>query len=126
MAATRRRHFRDIDRQPAVAVVQREGDFYAVRPLPRVPDPAKIMSSSFFARRRRPDCSPSTQRNASAMFDFPEPLGPTMAVMPCPNSNVVRTAKLLNPWRSSRFRYNLRGPLFACSGECLQCLPGRV
>ena len=27
-------------------------------------------------------CSPRTQRMASLMFDFPQPLGPTTAVMP--------------------------------------------
>jgi hypothetical protein len=30
-------------------------------------------------------------------LDFPEPLGPTMAVMPPPNSSVVGSAKVLKP-----------------------------
>src|SRR4029079_1235167 len=54
-------------------------------------------------------CSPSTHRIASATFDLPEPLGPTTAVTPRPYSNVVRFAKLLNPWVVSRFRYTGSG-----------------
>src|SRR3990172_1194170 len=81
------------------------------------------MSSSRLARSRRPDCSPSTQRSASAMLDLPDPFGPTMAVMPWPNSNRVREAKLLKPCRSSRFRYTV---LLARRRQRLQCLPGGV
>jgi hypothetical protein len=42
-------------------------------------------------------CSPNPQRKASIRLDFPEPLGPTMAVMPPPNSSVVGSAKVLKP-----------------------------
>ncbi len=35
------------------------------------------------------------------MLLFPEPLGPTMAVMPSPNVKVLLSAKLLNPTSSS-------------------------
>lgn len=40
---------------------------------------------------------------ASARFDFPQPLGPTTAVNPCPRKrSSVRSAKDLNPWISRR------------------------
>src|SRR3990172_628992 len=80
------------------------------------------MSSSLRALSSRPDCSPSTQRSASAMLDFPEPFGPTMAVIPWPKSNRVLEAKLLKPWSSRRFKYTSLGPSV---GGCqsLQGLP---
>ena len=59
--------------------------------------PTKMTSSSLPERKLLLDVSPSTQRNASTMFDLPEPFGPTMAVMPLPNSSVVGSAKVLNP-----------------------------
>src|SRR5665811_123367 len=71
-----------------------DGDF----PLP----PAKITSSVFLDRSALWLVSPSTQRTASETFDLPEPLGPTMAVMPGSKRNVARVAKLLNPRTSSR------------------------
>src|ERR1700682_744387 len=44
------------------------------------------------------DCSPSTHEIASAMFDFPQPLGPMMAAMPSPwNFSSVRSQNDLNP-----------------------------
>src|SRR5579859_7558533 len=67
--------------------------------------PEKIMSSLFLPRNWRMLCSPSTQRTASATFDFPAPFGPTTAVMPVLNSKVVFTAKLLKPNISNRLRY---------------------
>src|SRR5690349_1011982 len=70
----------------------------------RCSDPLKIMSSVFLPRKRAYDCSPSTQRRESAMFDFPEPLGPTIAVIPPANSKVVLDAKVLYPCSSSDFR----------------------
>ncbi len=45
-------------------------------------EPWKMTSSIFPPRSRRGDCSPSTQRTASEMFDLPQPFGPTMAVTP--------------------------------------------
>jgi hypothetical protein len=39
------------------------------------------------------------------MFDLPEPLGPTIAVMPFSNSSAVLWAKDLKPCISKRFRY---------------------
>src|SRR3972149_10768309 len=82
-------------------------------------EPEKITSSAFLPRSVFMLCSPNTQRAASAMLDLPEPLGPTIAVIPCPNSKVVRVAKLLKPWTSSRFRYMAAS---AGGGQCLQGL----
>src|SRR5258707_1105251 len=60
--------------------------------------PAKITSSMRTPRRLLADCSPSTQEMASAMLDFPHPLGPTTAAMPSPgNFSSVRSQKDLNP-----------------------------
>ena len=39
------------------------------------------------------------------MFDLPEPLGPTMAVMPGSMDSTLRSAKDLKPFRTSDFRY---------------------
>ena len=46
-----------------------------------------------------------TQRMASEIFDFPEPLGPTMAVMSRSKVRRVLSGKDLKPWISSAFRY---------------------
>jgi hypothetical protein len=46
--------------------------------------PAKITSSMRVPRRLLALCSPKTQLIASLMLDFPQPFGPTMAVMPEP------------------------------------------
>src|SRR6266568_473962 len=67
--------------------------------------PEKIMSSLFLPRNWRILCSPSTQRTASATFDFPAPLGPTTAVIPVLYSSSVLWAKLLKPNISRRFKY---------------------
>ena len=56
------------------------------------------MTSSLLRIRRERPCSPSAHRRASARLDFPDPLGPTTALMPGPNSTRVRSAKDLNPW----------------------------
>jgi hypothetical protein len=43
-------------------------------------------------------CSPKTQEMASTTFDLPQPLGPTMQVVPEPlNVTTVRSQKDLNP-----------------------------
>src|SRR5689334_15983068 len=52
-------------------------------------------------------CSPITQARASTTLDFPEPLGPTMQVMPGSSWSVVDEAKDLNPLRVRLFRYNV-------------------
>src|SRR5688572_26574953 len=63
----------------------------------RVAAPWKITSSILPPRRRRADCSPSTQRTASETFDLPQPLGPTMAVTPSSNDRVTVSANDLKP-----------------------------
>src|SRR5690606_23647327 len=50
-----------------------------------------------------------TQRTASMMLDFPQPLGPTMAVTPGSKWTAVLSAKLLKPWSSMRLRYMRAG-----------------
>ena len=50
-------------------------------------------------------CSPITQSMASEILDFPEPFGPTMAVMSLRNSSLVLSGKDLNPCISSALRY---------------------
>src|SRR5581483_2235146 len=60
--------------------------------------PAKMTSSILMPRRLLADCSPSTHVIASDMFDFPQPLGPTMAAMPSPAScTSVRSQNDLKP-----------------------------
>ena len=46
-----------------------------------------------------------TQRMASEIFDFPLPLGPTMAVMSSSKDSTVLSGKDLNPWISNALRY---------------------
>ena len=64
---------------------------------PRFAVPPKMTSSIFAPRSDREDCSPSTQRIASEIFDFPEPFGPTIAVMPPRNLISVRSGNDLKP-----------------------------
>jgi hypothetical protein len=40
---------------------------------------------------------PRTQPSASAMFDLPDPFGPTMTFTPGSNSRIVGSANDLNP-----------------------------
>ena len=63
----------------------------------RVAVPLKMTFSIFSLRSSRARCSPSTHRTASMMLDFPQPLGPTMAVMPGSKWMAVLSAKLLKP-----------------------------
>src|SRR5580692_9768777 len=67
--------------------------------------PAKTTSSILPPRSGLTPCSPITQENASTTFDLPEPLGPTMQVMPGSNLSVVAEANDLNPRRVRVFRY---------------------
>ncbi len=67
--------------------------------------PAKMTSSILPPRRHLAPCSPITQASASTTFDLPEPLGPTMQVMPGSSWSVVLEAKDLNPFRVRLFRY---------------------
>src|SRR5437773_11434859 len=65
--------------------------------LGRVPEPLKMTSIICLPRRLLADCSPSTHLMASTTLLLPQPLGPTMHVIPGPNSNSVLSAKLLKP-----------------------------
>src|SRR3989339_1769411 len=82
------------------------------RPFPS--DPEKITSSEFFPRKSLRLCSPKTHRMASARLDFPDPFGPTIAVIGqrCElggrNESSVFLAKVLNPWSSSFVRCIVR------------------
>ena len=67
--------------------------------------PPKMTSSILLPRRALVRCSPMTQRIASEMLDFPDPLGPTMAVMSFSKVRRVLSAKDLNPCISSALRY---------------------
>ena len=76
--------------------------------------PAKITSSMEEPRRLLAPCSPITQARASTMLDFPDPFGPTTAVMPGSNRRVVAEAKDLKPLSVSSFRYIRHAPIWAC------------
>ena len=45
--------------------------------------------------------------NGSEIFDFPEPLGPTMAVISAPKRITVLSGKDLKPCNSKDFRYTV-------------------
>ena len=63
--------------------------------------PAKITSSMRWLRKEPARCSPKTQRMASTTLDLPQPLGPTMAVMPGSKGMTIFWAKDLKPKISS-------------------------
>src|ERR1044071_3646964 len=67
--------------------------------------PAKMTSSILPPRSDFAPCSPITQARASTTLDLPEPLGPTMQVMPGSSWSVVEEAKDLNPFRVRLFKY---------------------
>ena len=64
-----------------------------------------MTSSIAWPRRFLALRSPSTHKTASEMFDLPEPLGPTTAVMPGSSESTLRSANDLNPLRISDLRY---------------------
>ena len=79
----------------------------SARPSGGRPDvPAKMTSSILPPRSDLAPCSPMTQASASTTLDLPEPLGPTMQVIPGSSWSVVEEAKDLNPFRVRLFRYN--------------------
>src|SRR5947208_17023697 len=67
--------------------------------------PLKMTSAISPPRKAFADCSPSTQRIASETFDFPHPLGPTIAVTPGWKLSEVLSANDLNPRTVRFFRY---------------------
>src|ERR1043166_10006853 len=82
----------------------------------REPEPLKITSIMRLERRDLTDISPKHQRMASTMLDFPQPLGPTTAVIPGSKSNLLRSAKDLKPTISKCFRY-ISCPIFPLSSS---------
>src|SRR6478672_4586079 len=93
----------------------------SARPRGGRPDvPAKMTSSILPPRSDLAPCSPITQASASTTLDLPEPLGPTMQVIPGSSCSVVEEAKDLKPLSVRLLRYNvcsLRSP----SSEVLRC-----
>ncbi len=78
------------------------------------------MTSSDLRERSARPCSPSAQRRASARLLLPDPFGPTTALIPGPNSTLVRSANDLKPWsRSARRRGSAGRP------ESVTSRPGR-
>ena len=75
----------------------------AAFPAPSNFDPFQIKSLPPFPRIDFIDCSPSTNRNDSTTFDFPDPLGPTIAVIGVSKESTVFFAKDLNPASSNFF-----------------------
>ena len=69
-------------RQRAVLVVEEELDLAVVGLRARVAEPAKRTSSGFSARSSLGASEPAAQISASAMFDLPEPFGPTTTATP--------------------------------------------
>src|SRR6185295_14236715 len=63
----------------------------------RVPAPAKMTSSMPEPRIEVGRFSPITQRSASSRFDLPQPLGPTIPVMPGSIMSSVGSTKDLKP-----------------------------
>ena len=63
----------------------------------RVPVPAKITSSISLPRICLAEVSPITHFIASTRFDLPQPLGPTMPVMPGSMVSSVGSTKDLKP-----------------------------
>ena len=70
------------------------------RPAP----PQKSKSSDRSALNPLVDCPPVAQATASTMLDLPEPLGPTITVIPGSSSRVVRPPKDLNPAKVMDFK----------------------
>src|SRR5690606_19354882 len=83
--------------------------------------PAKMTSSILPPRRLLAPCSPITHASASTTLDLPEPLGPTMHVMPGSSRSLVAEANDLNPLRVrlltyTRWRLLVRRTSGHCTG----------
>src|SRR5690606_42002185 len=70
----------------------------------RVLEPLKITSVIDSPRRFFAELSPSTQRTASIIFDLPQPLEPTTAVILHGKITVVESTTDLKPARRMHFR----------------------
>ncbi len=62
------------------------------------------MSRIVWPRTVRGLCSPSAQSTASVMLDLPEPLGPTITLMPGANTRFVRSGNDLKPLMAIELR----------------------
>src|ERR1700710_1182765 len=78
--------------------------------------PAKMTSSILPPRSDLAPCSPITHASASTTLDLPDPLGPTMQVIPGSSCSVVEEAKDLKPLSVRLLRYNVCSPCVA--GVC--------
>src|SRR3954447_26575191 len=76
--------------------------------------PAKMTSSILPPRNDLAPCSPMTHERASTTLDLPEPLGPTMHVIPGSSCSVVADAKDLKPFMVRLLRYK---PGLLCLGS---------
>ena len=71
-----------------------------------------ITSDMLEPRRLLADCSPNTQRIASATLLLPQPFGPTIAVIPSVKSIGVLSANDLNPTNSIFLKFTSLSCLF--------------
>src|SRR6186713_937633 len=80
--------------------------------------PAKMTSSILPPRSVLAPCSPITQARASTTLDLPEPLGPTMQVIPGSSWRVVADANDLNPRSVRLFKYTVGAPSESVAAVC--------
>src|SRR5690554_3014686 len=88
----------------------------------RALEPLKITSVMDSPRRYLAELSPITQRTASIMFDLPQPLGPTTAVILVGNGTVVGSTNDLNPASLMDFRRMSRALLLPENAQYLPAL----
>ena len=82
-------------------------------------EPWKMTSSIRAPRSTRGLCSPSTQRTASEMFDFPQPLGPITAVTPGSTEHLDAVGERLEPGELETAQLHGRNPTRGPSGPAL-------
>src|SRR5207237_1937184 len=84
--------------------------------------PLKMQSAMRSARRDLWLCSPSTQEMASTTFDFPQPFGPTIHVVPEPlKVTTVRSQNDLKPTLSTFRSLSKVSPFFSHLAFSLAC-----
>src|SRR5690348_2273977 len=85
----------------------------------RWPEPAKMTSSISLPRICLAEVSPITHFSASTRFDLPQPLGPTIPVMPGSMLSSVGSTKDLKPESRSLSNWTITPRLSGCLPECL-------
>src|ERR1700737_3077378 len=86
--------------------------------------PLKMQSAMRSARSDLWLCSPRTQEMASTTFDFPQPFGPTIQVVPMPlNVTTVRSQNDLKPTISTFRSLSKVSPLVPHHATCLKLYP---